>query len=51
MDYVLFDYQIKTTKYCCTVKECDRSRVQQTARLATVTSQLGTVVHPYKAYD
>ena len=35
-----------TDSVCCTVKECDRSRVQHTARVAAVTSQLGTVVHP-----
>ena len=40
-----------TDSVCCTVKECDRSRVQHTARPSTVTRKLGTVVHPYKAYD
>jgi len=44
-----------TDSVCCTVKECDRSRVQHTPCLATVIatviSQLVTVVHPYKAYD
>ena len=31
-----------TDSVCCTVKECGRSRVQHTARFATVTSQLNT---------
>ena len=51
MQYPPNQHNWATDSVCCTVKECGRSRVQHTARIVTVTSQLGTVVHPYKAYD
>src|SRR4029434_10377309 len=46
MQYPPNQHNWATDSVCCTVKECGRSRVQHTARVATVTSQVGTAVHP-----
>src|SRR4029434_3905329 len=42
MQYPPNQHNWATDSVCCTVKECGRSRVQHTARIATVTSQLNT---------
>src|SRR4029434_9633966 len=40
MQYPPNQHNWATDSVCCTVKECGRSRVQHTARIATVTHQL-----------
>src|SRR4029434_2164881 len=47
MQYPPNQHNWATDSVCCTVKECGRSRVQHTARIATVARQLNINKNPH----
>src|SRR4029434_8552896 len=47
MQYPPNQHNWATDSVCCNVKECGRSRVQHTARIATVTRQTNTKLHTH----